>query len=395
MSIFARCVVSRSRAPSGRWLLGALALSCAVSEAIARCGVQRWDVKTGKDAQATLINLSSPTPTTIALLTDLTRFPPPHLWPPPSRIAPVETTFWTLDAALDSFKFENDPQTGDSDYHLIIKDDVGNTMVAEIPFPGCAQGSAWLSQITQARATFDAKFTATSSFTSAQNIPVRITGISTFDKLAHGSGHSPNGMEIHPVLSIVFNPPTGPTPTPTMSGTTPTIPGPTATATPTPAPGPTTTPVPANLIQNGDFENGDLGWEESSGVISNQAQAHGGFWCAWLGGHGKKHTDTLSQTVNIPPGASSATLSFWLHIETDEVQDTAFDTLRIQIADEAGNVLQTLHTFSNRDASPHYERVHFDVTPFLGRRVQVRFVASEDGAKATSFFIDSVRMSVD
>src|SRR6266545_2042516 len=138
---------------------------------LARCGVQRWDVKTGKDAQADSINLSSPTPTTIAFLTDLTRFPPPHPWPPPSRIAPEETTFWTLDATLDMYKFENDPQSGDSDYHLVIKDDAGNTMVAEIPFPGCVQGSTWVSQITQVRATFDAKFTATSAPQSGQNTP--------------------------------------------------------------------------------------------------------------------------------------------------------------------------------------------------------------------------------
>lgn len=67
-------------------------------------------MKTGKDAQAASINLSSSTPTTIAFLTDLKRFPPSHSWPPPNRIAPKETTLWTLDA-LDSFKFEDDPQT--------------------------------------------------------------------------------------------------------------------------------------------------------------------------------------------------------------------------------------------------------------------------------------------
>jgi hypothetical protein len=57
-------------------------------------------------------------------------------------------------------------------------------------------------------------------------------------------------------------------------------------------------------------------------------------------------------------------------------------------------VLQTLHTFSNLDATPHYERVHFDVTPFLGRRIRVRLVASEDNKKATSFFVDTVRLTV-
>ncbi len=61
-----------------------------------------------------------------------------------------------------------------------------------------------------------------------------------FDKLAHGAGHSPNGIEIHPVLDIVFNPGApNATPTPTAGGptveptSTPTgMPDGTATATP-------------------------------------------------------------------------------------------------------------------------------------------------------------------
>lgn len=367
----------------GRVFILAALLLGATRQAPGRCGVERWDIKTGKDPAAASIDLSSPTPTTILFLTDLSRFPAPSHWPPPNRIAPEEETLWTLDATLDSFKFENSPTSGDSDYHLIIKDDLGNTMVAEIPFPGCVQGSAWESQITDARATFDATFTATSSFKSAQNTPVRITGIAMFDKMAHGSGHSPNGIEIHPVLSIVFNP--GPGPSTTVTGPTPV---PVATATPsivTPLTGP-------NLIQNGDFENGDLGWQAAPNVITNQTQAKSGFWLAWLGGYGRTHTDTLSQTVSLPSGASSATLSFWLHIETDEVKPSPFDMLKIQIADEGGNVLQTLHTFSNVDETPHFERVHFDVSAFLGRRVQVLFVASKDGQKQTSFFVDSVQL---
>src|SRR5713101_4523684 len=237
--------MKRSRTTLFILFLGLSLVGLSESSLEARCGVQRWDVKTGKDAQAASINLSSPTPTTIAFLTDLTRFPPPQPWPPPSRIAPEETTYWTLDATLDMYKFENDPQSGDSDYHLVIKDDAGNTMVSEIPFPGCVQGSAWVTQITQARATFDSKFTATSAPQSGQNTPVRITGIAMFDKTAHGSGHSPNGMEIHPVLSIVFNPPAGPS-------TTPVTPGPGPTLTPVPAPTVTPGPSGANLIQNGD-----------------------------------------------------------------------------------------------------------------------------------------------
>jgi hypothetical protein len=111
-----------------------------------------------------------------------------------------------VDAFLGLYREEADPNTGDSDYHLQIRDAAGNHMTAEIPFPDCAQNSHFLSQITHARAAFDAQFNVTGSFQDAGGIPVRITGIGMFDQMAHGGGHSSNGMEIHPVLDIVFNP---------------------------------------------------------------------------------------------------------------------------------------------------------------------------------------------
>ncbi len=64
------------------------------------------------------------------------------------------------------------------------------------------------------------------------------------------------------------------------------------------------TPPPAsgNLLANPGFESGATGWTASTGVISNDAaRAHGGAWEAWLDGYGSAHTDTLSQSVAIPP----------------------------------------------------------------------------------------------
>src|SRR5215510_13196100 len=87
---------------SGACLL--LGLAFAAPELLGQqCGVQRWNVKVGRDSQAAAIDLSSPTPTTIAFLTDPTRFPDPHPWPPPNRIAPEEMTYWTLDATLEMY----------------------------------------------------------------------------------------------------------------------------------------------------------------------------------------------------------------------------------------------------------------------------------------------------
>src|SRR5258707_1980173 len=168
------------------------------STLFAQCGVERWSVKTGTDADAGLVNLNAPMNTTI---TNMRAFPAPNPIPPNNRITGPETTLWVINATLTVFKLESD-----SDYHLVIQDASGNTMITEIPAPSCVgSGSPFLSGITNARSEFDARFTATTSFQTA-NIPVQITGVGMFD-FPHGqTGAAPNQIELHPVLDIVFNP---------------------------------------------------------------------------------------------------------------------------------------------------------------------------------------------
>ena len=161
-----------------------------------QCGVERWQVKTGTDSDAGSVNLSSSTPNTIASLTALAK---PSTIPPTSRIRPTETTLWSLNATLTELKLE-----GDSDIHLVIVDENGNSMIAEIPDPNCVgSGSSFASGISNARSQFTSQFTPSSSFQTA-NVPVQITGIAMFDFLHGQTGVAANGIEIHPVTNIVF-----------------------------------------------------------------------------------------------------------------------------------------------------------------------------------------------
>src|SRR6266446_4257150 len=117
-----------------------------------RCGVERWSVKTGTDADAQHIDLATQKNTTIA---ELTALPPPHPIPPSGRFGPTETTVFVVNATLTDYKFEGGSH-GDSDYHLVLQDEHGNTMVAEIPSPDCVgNGSPFAAQIAGSRAAFD------------------------------------------------------------------------------------------------------------------------------------------------------------------------------------------------------------------------------------------------
>ena len=200
------------------------------------CGVERWSVKTGTDADANLINLQSTVQTTIASLASL---PAPTVLPANNRIQPTETTVFQLQATLTEYKLESD-----SDYHLILSDSSNNTMIAEIPSPACVgSSSVLLPGIQNARSEFDAQYTPTSSFQTA-NVPVIVTGVGFFDFLHGQSGVAPNGIELHAVLDIQFSASGTPTPTPT------TTPLPTPTTTPLPTPTGTTTAT--SLVSDGD-----------------------------------------------------------------------------------------------------------------------------------------------
>ncbi|HXC18202.1 MAG TPA: PKD domain-containing protein [Holophagaceae bacterium] len=162
------------------------------------CGVERWSVKTGTDADVGLVNLSTHQTNTIATMRS---WPAPSPIPANNRVSPYETTVWVLNATLTQYKLESD-----SDIHLVLQDASGLTMIAEIPLPSCVGSSSpFLSGITNARAQFAAVYTATSSFQTA-NVPVKITGIGMFDFLHGQTGVAPNGIELHPVIDIQFNP---------------------------------------------------------------------------------------------------------------------------------------------------------------------------------------------
>ena len=102
---------------------------------------------------------------------------------------------------MTRFKLEDDV-----DYHIVIQDDNGNTMITEIPCPCCsalAGGGPFAAGIANARQQFDARFTATDFF-QIVSVPVQITGVGFFDFIHGQTGVAPNGIELHPVLDIRF-----------------------------------------------------------------------------------------------------------------------------------------------------------------------------------------------
>jgi hypothetical protein len=426
--------------------------------ALFACGVERWSVKTGTDADSGLINVSSSTSNTIATMRSWTA---PSPIPANNRVSPYETTVWVLNATLTQYKAETD-----QDYHLVLQDASGNTMIAEIPDPSCVGiGSPLAAGVSNARNEFDAKFTATSSFKTA-NVPVQIKGVGMFDFLHGQTGVAPNGIELHPVIDIIFNPSAAdfsigvsPTSLTTAAGSASTATVTTsvsggfnsavalsASGLPTgasagfspasiaaPGAGSSTLTLTSGtaaagtyvvtikgtgggkthntalswtvsaggggqqLLVNPGFESGNVNWTATSGVISNSTgePPHAGSWDAWLDGYGVTTTDTLYQQVTIASTVTTATLTFWLHIDTAETSTTtAYDTLKVQVTNSAGTVLTTLATYSNLNAASGYTKKTFDLSSFKGQTIRLLLTGAEDFTKQTSFVVDDFALNV-
>ncbi len=151
-------------------------------------------------------------------------------------------------------------------------------------------------------------------------------------------------------------------------------------------------PPPSNLFTNGGLETSVSPWAATSGVYCNPCSgqtAHGGTGFAWLNGYGSTHTDSLSQSITIPAGKTSATLSFYMHIDTKETGSTAYDKLTVT-ATPSGGSATTLATYTNVNAATGYVLKTISLTSFIGKTVVIKFNGVEDSSLATSFVLDDL-----
>ncbi|GLY74355.1 putative Ig domain-containing protein [Actinoallomurus iriomotensis] len=144
-----------------------------------------------------------------------------------------------------------------------------------------------------------------------------------------------------------------------------------------------------NKVTNGGFESGTSPWTTTSGVVSANGSgesAHSGTHFAWFDGYGTTHTDTATQSISIPSGCH-ASLTFYLHIDTNESGSTAYDKFTVKIGGT------TLATYSNANAASGYTARTFDVSSYAGQTVTLSFSGTEDSSLQTSFVLDDVAVN--
>jgi aminopeptidase S len=148
---------------------------------------------------------------------------------------------------------------------------------------------------------------------------------------------------------------------------------------------------PGQKLGNPGFETATTPWTATSGVVganTGNGSPRTGTRDAWLDGYGSTHTDTLSQSVTLPAGCSTYTLSFYLKVSTAETSTTTqFDKLTVQ----AGTT--TLQVFSNLNVSGYTLR-SYNLAAFAGQTVTIKFTGVEDASLQTSFVIDDTAVTV-
>ena len=149
---------------------------------------------------------------------------------------------------------------------------------------------------------------------------------------------------------------------------------------------------PGNKVSNGGFESGTAPWTVTAGVIDNSTSpypARTGSWKAWFNGYGTTHTDTASQSVTIPAGCTSYTLTFYLRINSSETTTTiAYDRFTVQLG------TATLATYSNLNENTSYQVRTFNVAAYAGQTLTLKFTGTEDASLQTSFVVDDVSLQV-
>ena len=173
--------------------------SCGIS-----CGVQRWHIKTLDDGDEHLINWNPLS----ATVSQLAAIPVPsgyQQYNDTTRYAPTETQVYTVRAVMVGWKTESD-----NDFHIVISDpnNPSSTMIVEPPDSACSMAcdSGFGPVFDAVRTKLTSCFgQPTGSFVNfSKTIVADFTGVPLFDALHGQTGVAPNGIELHPLLSVNF-----------------------------------------------------------------------------------------------------------------------------------------------------------------------------------------------
>jgi hypothetical protein len=122
---------------------------------------------------------------------------------------------------------------------------------------------------------------------------------------------------------------------------------------------------------------------------------HSAPYKAWLGGFaGSAVTDVLYQDVAIPAATSRLVLTGFYAVRTDETSGTTYDTATVSLTQTGGAWIATALSLSNLTPQVGWAQFGYTFPQGLsGQQLRVRFSSTNDGARPTSFFFDTLALT--
>ena len=152
----------------------------------------------------------------------------------------------------------------------------------------------------------------------------------------------------------------------------------------------------SELIVNGGFELVFTGWTFDGGAGPNNSSGFARSGTNFLlMGAAVSEVDSAYQTVDLPSTATSATLSFYYNILSQDDLVVPHDTFSATIRNTNGTVLATVGNWSNanQDAGngpANYHQKTFNLLPYAGQTVNIQFNSTNDASQVTYFLVDDV-----
>lgn len=148
-------------------------------------------------------------------------------------------------------------------------------------------------------------------------------------------------------------------------------------------------PPPPSPLQNGDFEQGPMGWTTAStggwDVIVNDLPGsvtpHSGAWAAWLGG-AKNETTTLSQQVTVPSALPVLTYRHWIA----SADLCGYDQAVVRVS---GMAVKSYALCGSSDTNG-WQRVAVSLASYAGQKVTLEFRVTTDASLNSNLFLDDV-----
>ncbi|MFL5625297.1 MAG: protease pro-enzyme activation domain-containing protein, partial [Ktedonobacteraceae bacterium] len=184
-----------------------------------------------------------------------------------------------------------------------------------------------------------------------------------------------------------------PTPSPTATATptdTPT-PVPTSTNTPTPSP----KPAPS-VIKNGDFENGQAPWQQSSSKryqLIDPSNVYAGQYSVYLCGYAGCN-DSIWQSFTVPGSYTKITVSYWWYSDTHKTARQCLDNFYSELRSSTGSSVRMMQQSCNTNVTNNWVQQSFDVSNYLaaynGKTVMLLFRGTNAAGRpqTSDFFVD-------